>query len=148
MLVRPHDKATFDAWWDRLQTAGFLCLQSRSRDEVWEYVRDRIAPRFAEDESGLPNMEVQFATSTLGRRALDDAWELDLLGTPGRIGDLSDQIAYKLYLGSEKDLEDAEHIATVAREVLDWGRIFATALSLEVPMDDVERLRLHAKEHL
>lgn len=86
-------------------------------DTAWDTLSHQIALRFAIDATDEPNMEVKFAKDRMGQQALDDAWSLDLLGTEGRISDLSDQIAFKLYLSrgeSGKDLEDAEHIAIVA----------------------------------
>ncbi len=147
MLLAPMKQQAFFAWWARMEAAGLWCLNAVHPDTAWTNLQDHIALRFAPKGTVLPNMEVKFVWDQHGRRTLAEAWSLDLLGQAGFIGDLSDQVAFKLLLGSEKDWEDAEHIAIVASKVLDWARLQATALSLGVPHAILEKFRRQVHGH-
>jgi hypothetical protein len=48
------------------------------------------------------------------------------------VGSLEQQIAYKLFLGTEKDFEDALHLHTVFREQLDTDALETYVEELEV----------------
>lgn len=150
-FVEPMDRPRFDAWWSRLHSAGFWCINA-GRDEAWNLLENRLAPRFAKEGTIEPNMEVKFPLSSLARGQMGRAWRLRLLGVEGWIGDLSVQVAFKVYMGvagleadeplpASKDIEDALHIATVAADIIDWAEVGRAASILEVPHERVEEFR-------
>lgn len=133
----------FDAWWGRLSAAGFWCINA-GPDGAWDLLQERMAPRFAKEGTIEPNFEVKFARERLSAQQLREAWDLDLLGVHAHIGDLSDQVAYKVFMGTQhdpggahlpvnKDMEDAEHIARVAGHAIDWARADRMISILGVP---------------
>lgn len=80
----------------------------------------------------VPNVEFKFAQSALHRFSIAKRLEVRARGECVHIGPLEVQIGYKLWLGSEKDLEDARWIYRFAKGHLDEAEIWATARKLGV----------------
>jgi len=147
MFLEPIDRDRFNAWWDRLEAGGFWCINA-GRGGAWDMLQEHLAPRFARAATIEPNMEVKVPRDEGGREALRRAWRLDLMGVEGAIGDLADQVAYKLYMATadgdgtglpdNKDFEDALHVAKVAAHAIDRARFEQRVSILRVPRKQVE----------
>lgn len=87
-----------------------------------------------------PHLEVKFPTDEFDRASLENAIEARIGGETLPVGPLELQVAYKLYLGGEKDLEDAAHLYTLFGESLSTTRLETWAERLSVT-DRYERLR-------
>ncbi|WP_254533431.1 hypothetical protein [Natrinema gelatinilyticum] len=72
----------------------------------------------APDEQMTPHLEVKFPTDEFDRASISNAIEAQIGDATIPIGPLELQIAYKLYLGGQKDLEDAAHLYTLFGETL------------------------------
>ncbi|MFP4217479.1 MAG: hypothetical protein ACLFR6_01335 [Salinarchaeum sp.] len=70
-----------------------------------------------------PHIELKYASDATDEASLDNAIEARVAGKTLPIGPLELQIAYKLYLGSEKDLGDAAHLYTLFEETLSITRL-------------------------
>jgi len=66
-----------------------------------------------------PNMEITFPRQELDRWVLDNAIIVRLNGKPIKISPIELQIAYKLYMETKKDIEDARHLYRLFKEKLD-----------------------------
>lgn len=99
-------------------------------DNIW------IAP----ESQITPHLEVKFARDEFDRASLEHAMTARIGGQMIPIGPLELQIAYKLYLGAQKDVEDAVHLYTLFEENLSGVRLeeWVTKLGVE---DEYERLR-------
>lgn len=98
-----------------LQKSGFYCLNAENIDEVYSYLRDKIAIRYAKRGKVIPNIELKFSKNKIDEISL----EKNVIVKLGRhklvISDLALQIAFKeKILKSPKDIEDARHIRNVA----------------------------------
>ena len=81
----------------------------------------------------LPNIEVKKAKTSHHFYAVENRIRLSICGkVEFYIGPLEHQIAYKLYLGSPKDLEDAYFIWEATKDLLEWGLIEQWAKELGV----------------
>lgn len=69
-------------------------------------------------EAFEPNMEIKIPHDKPGDHALEHRRPVALNGHRLWIAPFEQQIAYKLWLGSEKDLEDAAHLHAAAKAVL------------------------------
>ena len=124
IFIKPMDKGKFSEFCKELIKNGFWCLNSEDIDEIYGYLQDRLAVRFALNGQTTPNFEVKFATKTLDEESFADkiAVETEL----GRlyISSLERQIAFKrYYLKSDKDIEDAVHIESLFKKYLDANKI-------------------------
>ena len=55
------------------------------------------------------------------------------------ISPLEQQIAYKLFMASEKDIEDARFLFKLFQENLEMGKLSSYLASLEVPLEKARR---------
>ncbi|GAD52501.1 hypothetical protein MBEHAL_1261 [Halarchaeum acidiphilum MH1-52-1] len=99
-------------------------------DNIW------VAP----DGQATPHLEVKFARDEFDWASLENAITARIGDETVPIGPLELQIAYKLYLGAEKDLEDAVHLYTMFEESLSVGRLEEWVSRLDVT-EEYERLK-------
>ena len=100
-----------------MKQAGYWCINS-SEEDVYEMLKDGIAVRFAEEDEVIPNFEVRFAQDEFEKKALEERLKVKIGSDIIYISPLDLQIAYKLYLGSENDFEDALHLYEIFEDEL------------------------------
>lgn len=86
----------------------------------------------APDDQMTPHLEVKFPTDEFDRASLAHAIDAHIADATIPIGPLELQIAYKLYLGSRTDFEDAAHLYTLFRESLRAERLESWVEKLDV----------------
>lgn len=99
-------------------------------DNIWVAPTDQVTP----------HLEVKFARDEFDRASLENAITARIGGEAIPIGPLELQIAYKLYLGAQKDVEDAVHLYTLFEESLSVPRLEEWVTRLDVE-DEYERLK-------
>lgn len=67
----------------------------------------------------IPNIEMKYPKIELDSWTLENRKSVSLNGKQLFISPLELQIAYKLFLGSEKDIEDAKYLYDLTQEHLD-----------------------------
>ncbi|MDE1870519.1 MAG: hypothetical protein KGH71_06120, partial [Candidatus Micrarchaeota archaeon] len=101
----------FSLFFDRLIENGYWIVNTDSKREAFGFLEDGLAIRIAEKGKWIPNFEIKFPKKVL---------DLTILRTPLKVivkrriffmSPLEVQIPFKLWLGSEKDIEDAVHIS-------------------------------------
>ncbi len=110
----------------------YWCLNTEDVNEMYEYLKDGSALRFAKPNTTVPNFEIKFALSPLQLESFIDA--IDVVTKQGNfhISSLERQIAFKrYYLKSEKDLEDAQHIEEIFKNDLDMRKVYAYKQRIE-----------------
>lgn len=124
LFIKPLEKEEFIKLYHELKEAGFWCLNAESDNEVYSYLKDNIAIRFANKGQSIPNLEVKFPKNRLDLDAFADFIEVETQAGVLKISSLEKQIAFKkYYLGSDKDLEDAKHLEELFKEHLDKEKI-------------------------
>ncbi len=120
---------------------GFACLNAQSSQTAYcEYLKKGTAIRFARQGSFIPNIEFKMLKTGVERETLDEKVKLLLNGNELHISPLELQIAYELYLGSEKDIEDAIFLYELFKERLDGGKLKSYAKHLSVKSDTLSLL--------
>jgi len=124
MFVKEIDKEKFIQFYRELKEKGFWCLNAESDDEVYRYLEEGMAIRFAERGEVIPNIEFKFAKKLLDLESFNDFIEVETEGGRLKVSSLERQIAFKkYYLGSEKDLEDAKHLEEIFKGKIDMEKI-------------------------
>ncbi|MEK6904920.1 MAG: hypothetical protein AABX24_00815, partial [Nanoarchaeota archaeon] len=124
LFIKPLEKEKFIILYHKLKETGFWCLNAESDDEIYSYLKDNIAIRFANKGQSIPNIEVKFPKNKLDWDAFTDIVEVETKEGVLKISSLEKQIAFKkYYLGSDKDLEDAKHLEELFKEHLDKEKI-------------------------
>ncbi len=124
LFIKPLEKEKFVKLYQELKANDFWCLNAESDDEVYSYLKDNIAIRFATKGQTIPNLEVKFPKTRLDRDAFADIIEVETEEGVINISSLEKQVAFKkYYLCSDKDLEDAKHLEELFKEHLDQEKI-------------------------
>ena len=139
VLIEPLDEPTAAEVATTLTTAGYwgpaMPLDSlhemlTNGDPIWVAPADQVTP----------HLEVKHVRDEFDRASLSDAITAEIGDDSIPIGPLELQIAYKLSLGSQKDIEDAVHLYTLFAETLTSARLEAWVQRLDVE-PEYERLR-------
>ncbi len=117
------DFAKFKALWVKL-IQKFDCIITDSPENAYtEYLLNDNAIRFARKGKYMPNMEVKFPKAELDKWALQDRRKVILNKMPLFISPIELQLAYKLFLGTEKDIEDARYLNNIFKTKIDAARL-------------------------
>ncbi|MEM4781780.1 MAG: hypothetical protein QXG03_09510, partial [Halalkalicoccus sp.] len=92
------------------------------------------------DDEMVPHLEVNYTSDEFDRESLENAITARIGGSELPIGPLELQIAYKLYLNAQKDIEDAIHLYTLFEESLRIDELAHWGKKLDVE-DKYERLK-------
>ena len=124
IFIKVMNKATFANLYNDIKNNGFWCLNAEDTEEVYSYLNDSIAVRFAEKGLAIPNFEVKFAKKMLDTLVFADPITVETEGGAIKISSLERQIAFKrYYLKSDKDLEDAQFIQEIFKKNIDLKKI-------------------------
>ncbi len=97
-----------------------------------EYLIKGTAIRFAHPEEFIPNVEMKLVATKMHNTALSSALNVVVNGRNLPIPPLEQQIAYKLFMGSEKDIEDARFLFKLFDENVDKQELIEYLRALKV----------------
>ena len=123
----------FRMLWQKLQRE-FECIITEDSDTAYnEYLLTGHAIRFSRKGAFVPNIEIKFPKIDLDRWTIDNRKEVILNGNTLLISPLELQIPFKLFLGSEKDIEDARHLYRLFKNHLNMALLegFNRKLNIE-----------------
>lgn len=138
VIAESFSEETADELASRLRTAGYWG-SAMPLDSMHEMLSEGSIVRVAEDGHRVPNVELKFATDEYDRTSLRNTIPIHLKDRKIRAGELELQIAYKLYLGAQKDFEDAVYVYELAEQTLNRGKLQTYARNLGVE-SEYERL--------
>ena len=119
LIVEKIPKDKFAALWQDI-SASFYCIPTDDPDVAYEnYLMAPTSVRFSRRGAPIPNIEFKFPKVDLDRWVLENSKRVLLNEKTIRISPVELQIAYKLFLNSEKDIEDARYLFKLFAEKLD-----------------------------
>lgn len=122
IIVEEMPEAKFLALWEGASKKKFDCLVPDNPESAYRNYLAAGAPlRFARKGEFVPNVEIKFpAVREIDSWVLDKSRQVLLNGKTIRISPIELQIAYKLFLSTDKDIEeDARHLYKLFKEKLD-----------------------------
>lgn len=126
----------FKSFWKELEKQGFECINAEGPENAYnDYLKGGIAIRFAEKGMIQPNFELKFPKTELNHYSLKNKVVVEINKEKLNTSKMELQIAFKLYLGSDKDIEDAAHL---------W-QMFKGKLNMELFNGFVKRLNVEKK---
>lgn len=125
-------KEKFNEFMKNIDEENMWALNSTDNVELYGMLIDNLAIRIAEKSKAVPNFEIKFPKKETDFFSLDNPIKVILNDDEILISPLEMQIAYKLYLGSEKDIEDAVHIYRIFKEKLDRNLLNSLIQKLNV----------------
>jgi len=132
LIVKKISEKRFSALWKKLAEKNFKCIVPDNVESAYEYLMSRTSIRFSKNDEPLPNIEFMFPKEEdLDNWVLKHAIRVDLNRNVIRISPIELQIAYKLFLGSNKDIEDAKHLYQLFEEKLNSNLLKEFLLKLD-----------------
>ncbi|MBN1644901.1 hypothetical protein JW851_02590 [Candidatus Woesearchaeota archaeon] len=121
LIIEKINFEKFQKLWKELYSK-FECLNTEDVKEAYEkYLLDNISIRFARKKLYVPNIEIKFPHIELNECdaiALNERKKVILNKNIFYISPIELQIAFKLFLGSEKDIEDARYLYKLFKKEL------------------------------
>ena len=116
MFIEDIDKARFNELLERLEKSGLWVINTSDSNQAYLMLKEGDAIRIAKKNMAIPNIEIKIKKD---EKVWKDNIEVILNNSRLITSRLESQIAYKFYLGSEKDIEDAVHLYEIFKEHLD-----------------------------
>ncbi|MBI2598036.1 MAG: hypothetical protein HYW50_02470 [Candidatus Diapherotrites archaeon] len=136
LFIEEMQYEKFLGLWNELDMQGFECLNTSIPKSAFEdYLKGMLAIRFAIKGTIEPNFELKFPKTDLNEYSLKNKLIVEINGEQLNTSKMELQIAFKLYLGSDKDIEDAIHL---------W-EMFKESLNMELFNGFVKRLKVEDK---
>ncbi len=147
-IVEPLGGEEFTRLCRALRENGFTLMQGDIGSEesiktvYKDYLARGYAVRFMYDDVVIPNIEFKYASNPLHEYSLNNAYTVVVNNEYKlRIAPLELQIAYKLYLGSDKDIGDAVFLYELFKPVLRRSMLREWCRRLGVDTGILERVR-------
>lgn len=119
ILVPFMEKEAFGTLHRALLMQGYEFLNAENEEGLYAMLGGRMGLRIAEKDRFIPNIELKFLKDDIDRLVMKDRLEVRIGQESVYISPIEIQIAYKLFLGSEKDLEDAVYLWEIFKDHLD-----------------------------
>jgi len=116
-IIDRISKAKFDQLWIKL-IADFECMNTSNKDEAYDYLNSNTALRFFKKDKFIPNMEIKFKKSRIDEFSLKNKIRVIIDNLKFNTSLIELQIAYKLFMGSDKDIEDAKFLYNIFKSYL------------------------------
>ena len=132
IIVKKLPKRRFAVLWDDL-LKYFECLVPYNFESAYDkYLIKQTSIRFSRKDQPIPNIEFMFPKAEdLDNWVLKNGKQVRLNRQILKISPIELQIAYKLFLGSGKDIEDARHLYQLFKENLNQKLLSEFLLKLD-----------------
>jgi len=131
LLIPKLSENEFKKLWRKIYLNGFECLNTSKVNESYDYLKSH-AIRFALKGKPVPNIEFKIIKNDLDKYSSDNKIKVKLKNGALFISPPEMQIAYKLFLASDKDLEDAKHIYELFKKDLNMKELERLINNLKV----------------
>jgi len=119
LLIPICDVQTFLVLHDRFIELGYEFLNAENGHGLHAILASGSGIRLSEKDAFIPNIEIKFTRNESDAYSFKNRIPLIINDRTFWIGPLEMQIAYKLWLGSGKDIEDAIYIREISRDFID-----------------------------
>ncbi len=141
MFIRSMNAKDFSKLFNKIiSSKKYYCINAEDANDAYNLLKEKSSIRFAEKNTFDPNFEIKFPQNELNRYSLDNTLKVVIGKNNLKIGSLELQLAYKLYLGSEKDYEDAAHLYTIFKDDIDKVKLSMFIKKLHIKTNTVKRI--------
>lgn len=125
--------------WEVIHKDMECIITSDAQTGYNDYLQKKTALRFAYKGEFIPNVEMKFEATEMHREALSSPLLVVVNGRDLPISPLEQQIAYKIFMGSEKDIEDARFLSKLFEENIDKTKLSMFLKALKIPLPLAQR---------
>jgi len=138
ILIKRFDEDVFTQFYDLLIKKGYYFLNPEDSHGLYEMLCECLGIRAAKEDTIIPNVELKFVKNDLDDFSIGKKIKVMLSDKKYLfISPIELEIPYKLYLGSDKDIEDAVYL---------WG-IFKDKIDLNILNRFMKKLNVDGREH-
>lgn len=119
----------FKKLWDNLN--GYQCMTQNVK-ESYEILKEGSNIRLHKKDKFIPNIELKFSKNELDNYSLEKRFKIKIRKDIIYISPLDLQIPYKLFLGSQKDIEDARFLYQLVKDRINEDKLNYFAEKLKV----------------
>ncbi|MBE8539386.1 hypothetical protein [Geoglobus acetivorans] len=132
ILIEPISYGRFFELYGRAEKKDFYFMNSTNLDTIYEMLIKGLAVRVAKKDTVIPNIEIKFVKNEIDRYSLDNRLRVVLGDNHVFISPIELQIAYKLYLGSDKDIDDAVYLWEIFKNHINKNRLYYFMRKMDV----------------
>ena len=119
IIIEKPDFNIFEELWDEIYK-NLECINAFNAKEAYHnYLSEGIPIRFSKKNEFIPNFEIKFPKIKLDDWTLAERKKVIINDYELFISPIELEIPYKLYLGSDKDIEDARFLYKLFKKYLD-----------------------------
>ncbi len=124
IVIEKLDFRAFKELHNDLLKKSFVCMQSDSAEEIYDYLIDNTSVRYTLKDKPLPEAELKFAKDKIDQIQLESRVKLPLTGLDIWFSSINMNLAFKEeLLKSDKDVKDAEHLRKIYPELVNEDEI-------------------------
>jgi hypothetical protein len=123
ILIPFLEKDTFDQLHQALITGEYEFLNAENAHGLYDMLTKGMGIPIAKKDQFIPNIELKFLKDEVDRHVLRERIAVNMPGASLCISPIDIQIAYKLWLGSDKDIEDAVYLWEIFKNNIDHNRM-------------------------
>jgi len=132
LFIEKIDFSKFQTLWNVLEKQ-FDCIITNTVDEAYhQYLKEDFALRFARKGEVIPNMEIKFCKDPLDFLSLQEKKQVVLNKHSLFISPLELQVSFKLFLGTQKDIEDARYLFALFKDHLNQSLLHSFSRKLKI----------------
>lgn len=136
VIIRCMDKEDFAALYSELREEGYYFLNPEDMNGLYGMLQEGLRIRAAKENTIIPNIELKFVKDDFDRYSIDNRIEAFIDQRHLSISPVEIQIPYKLYLGSDKDIEDAIYLWEIFKDKIDVSTLRRFMKSFNVRGDE------------
>lgn len=142
ILLNKMDMKQIEELHRRLLKSGFEPVNNiEDAKEAYKLLSEGSSLRYAEKGTWAPNFELKFAKNPLDRHTMGSKMKVTFNGRYSMyISPIELQIAFKLWLGSNKDYEDARYIYNIFKTYIDIKKLNEFISELHVSKQIVKKV--------
>lgn len=140
ILIEKINFKKFEKLWNELKKKYDCINTDDMKTAYYDYLNTKTAIRFSRKCEIIPNIEFKFVKTQEDKFSLDNAVELNVNKRKILISPLELQIAYKLKLGSDKDIDDAIFLYELFRKELNNEKLKKWTAYFKVPKEIINEL--------
>lgn len=141
ILIEHIDKDTATHLYQALIKKDYDFLNAEDANDMYEMLEEGLRIRIVKKGTIIPNIDFKFIKDEFDRYSIDNRIEIVIGENHLYISPIELQIPYKLYLGSDKDIEDAIYLWDIFKENIDLDIMEKFVKDLDVD-PEIEKLLL------
>ncbi len=138
IFIDKVDSKTFRKFFDLATSKGYWAIDSESLEDAFDRLQSSLSIRMAKKDTVIPNFEIKFPKKETDYISLNKPLKVVVNGKQLLMSPLEIQIPFKVWLGSEKDIEDAMHIYELFGKEVDKAIMASIAKELKIEKEMVK----------